>query len=412
MIKGKRHVSKKNKTLTKERRLCLIIVSAVLVCGIFISLIIIMRNRKILDVAYYRLSPLVTDSLTQQIKKSYSGKIHFKVLPADVPLKSKKAKKYDLLFTWNGAGAEMLAAEAVELPASLYGQIPDSERRLGIVEGKNRMLPLLYDHYELSFLKGTGGKKHAVPEDWNSFAVFLQEDAAGIQIPLFAAGADNRTLLAFVGVLAESLTGADGYERLVEFVRKNPSAETVMNEQFGKLSDGKTPVTLRTVLDLIVSWQKSGIMHQTWFNGSETDVASFMKDKAAAAVFMPLSVHRTLQLRTVYPYETSHFPVDEAVPEHALIAPAVVLVCYNKKQSFADTIRFLISVQAQEALSNLTQLAPASSRAGAYDRQADDVRFWAAAYTDGPVSDFMNAAFTSDMQAGKFADDIRKYLGK
>lgn len=411
MIKRKRYINKKNKTLTKKQKLCLIIVFAVFFCIIFLSSIIINRSRKILDVAYYRLPPIVADSLSVQIKKSYSGKIRFKVLAADVQLNPGKAEKYDLLFTWNGARAEMLAAKAAELPASLYGQIPDSERQLGIVDGENRMLPLLYDHYEISFLKETVRRARAIPEDWNSFTVFLQKDTASIQIPLFAAGADNQMLLAFSGALAESLTGAEGYGRLVDFIKKSPSLEAVMDEPFGKLSGG-TSVTLRTVLDLIVSWQRSGILHQTWFNGAEEDVASFMKDKAAAAVFMSLSGHRTLPLRTVYPYETSHFPVDSVVPDHALIAPAVVLVCYNKNPLFADTIRFLISVQAQEALSNLTQLAPASSRAGAYDKQADDVRFWAAAYTGGPVPDLMNAAFTSDVQAEKFADDVRKYLGK
>jgi hypothetical protein len=412
MAKGKRKISSRNKVLTKRRKRVFISSAAVIICVIFVFKIITDRNRKILDVAYYRLPPVVTDALTEQIKKSYSGKIYFKIFSGNEQLKQKKVRKYDLFFTWNGAQAEAFAAKSVDLPSSLYDLIPDSERSLGIASGKNRMLPLLYDHYEISFLKETAGKTEGIPEDWDSFEKYLQKNTGGTRMPLFAAGADDRTLLAFTGALAEAIAGVQSYKRLVQFAGEGESPDIIMDESLETSNDGKTSVTLRTILNLIVSWQKSGIMHQTWFNGSETDTSSFMKDKNAAAVFMPLSEHRTLPLRTVYPYETSHFPVASAVPDHALIAPAVVLISYTKNPLFTDTIKFLISVQSQEALSNLTQLAPASSRAGAYDKQADDVRFWAAAYSGGPVPDLMNAAFTSDAEAYKFAAYIRKYLGK
>ena len=127
---------------------------------------------------------------------------------------------------------------------------------------------------------------------------------------------------------------------------------------------------------------------------------------------MPLLEYRTLPLSTLHQYESSFFSVDAAVTNHSLIAPAVVLIFYSKNPLFSDAIRFLISVQAQEALSNETKLAPASSRAAAYDRQADDVRYWAASYAGGPAPDLMNAAFTSPHQADSFAGEIRKYLEK
>jgi hypothetical protein len=412
MIKKVRHINK-NKVLTNKQKLLFVIALAVFVCSIFLSCLIIKQNRKILDVAYYRLPQAVTDSLTRQIKRSYSGKIRFKVLPEDTVLSQNKAKRYDLLFTWNGAEADLLAGKAAELPASLYSQIPSSERKLGIVNGKNCMLPLLYDHYEVSFLKKALKKTATVPEDWNTFMQYLHKDTSGkYMIPFFAAGTDNRTLLAFIGALAEALTGSDGYVHFTALVKNTSSLDTVIDEPFGQLSDGKSVATLRSVLDLIVSWQKDNIMHKTWFNGSDADVASFMKDKITAVVFMPLSEHRTLPLSTLHQYESSHFPVDASVQNHALIAPAVVLISYNTNFLFSDTIRSLISLQTQETLSNETKLSPASSQAEAYDRQADDIRYWAASYAGGAVPDLQNAAFISPHQAEIFAGEVRKYLEK
>jgi hypothetical protein len=89
-----------------------------------------------------------------------------------------------------------------------------------------------------------------------------------------------------------------------------------------------------------------------------------------------------------------------------------VLISYSKNLLFSDTIKFLISVQVQKSLSKETKLATASSRVAAYDRQADDVRYWAASYAGGPVPDLMNAVFMSPHQAEIFAGEIRKYLEK
>ena len=66
---------------------------------------------------------------------------------------------------------------------------------------------------------------------------------------------------------------------------------------------------------------------------------------------------------------------------------------------------------AQADFSNLTNLAPVHYRAQAYDRQADDVRFWAASCAGGAVPDIYLAAFqlrTEDLK--KLCDEIRMYV--
>ena len=119
MNKKVRHINKRNNVLTNKQKLLFIIVSAILVSCIFLSWIIIRRNKKILDVAYYRLPQAVTDSLTRQIKKSYSGKIRFRVLPEDTVLSQNKAKRYDLFFL-HGTGRRLRFLRKKQLSFPLH----------------------------------------------------------------------------------------------------------------------------------------------------------------------------------------------------------------------------------------------------------------------------------------------------
>ena len=63
---------------------------------------------------------------------------------------------------------------------------------------------------------------------------------------------------------------------------------------------------------------------------------------------------------------------------------------------------------AQADLSNLTKLAPVHSRAQAYDRQSDDVRFWAASCPGGALPDLYLAVYQRNpTEFAEFAKNIR-----
>ena len=64
----------------------------------------------------------------------------------------------------------------------------------------------------------------------------------------------------------------------------------------------------------------------------------------------------------------------------------------------------------QTILSQRSKLAPTSDRAEAHDVQADDVRFWAASCTDGPVPELGDAVFVSQVKRAAFAEEIRAYM--
>ena len=73
-------------------------------------------------------------------------------------------------------------------------------------------------------------------------------------------------------------------------------------------------------------------------------------------------------------------------------------------------LEHLAHTDVQTLLSQHTKLAPASSRAEAHDVQADDVRFWAASCTDGPIPELGQAAFASQTQMAALAEEIRAYM--
>ena len=65
--------------------------------------------------------------------------------------------------------------------------------------------------------------------------------------------------------------------------------------------------------------------------------------------------------------------------------------------------------EAQAQLSEQTKLAPVHSRAQAYDRQSDDVRYWAASCPGGALPDLYLAAFQRN--PAKFAEFAGKVRG-
>ena len=66
---------------------------------------------------------------------------------------------------------------------------------------------------------------------------------------------------------------------------------------------------------------------------------------------------------------------------------------------------------AQTELSNLTNLAPVHYRAQAYDRQADDVRYWAASCAGGAMPDIYLAVYQrKSEELKKICEEIREYI--
>ena len=171
------------------------------------------------------------------------------------------------------------------------------------------------------------------------------------------------------------------------------------------------PDSLKKVLDTIKVYQNTGLTHKNWFQITNRDVEHFMQEHTIGVLSMSLSEHRNKKPVLIKYYESEPFePADSSI-NHGLIAPQIVAVMFKDNRAGASgVIESLVQTDNQRILSDLTRLAPVSSKAEPHDRQSDDVRFWAAANPVGPLNDIGLACCDNPQKRAKFAEEIRGYL--
>ena len=104
-------------------------------------------------------------------------------------------------------------------------------------------------------------------------------------------------------------------------------------------------------------------------------------------------------------------PPISSTTEYGIIAPAISCMLLSDNANAKRYLSEFFKEDVQEELSNKTKLAPVHLRAQAYDRQSDDVRFWAASCPAGALPDLALAVYQRNPQGLKnFADSIRNYI--
>ena len=371
---------------------------------------IYLHARRTLSVACYNLPKNISDELKKQIKVIKPEHTEFHVLDSSLSLTVKTAKKYDLIFTWGNKETTRIAAAAITPSDSIYGQLPLSVRKAGIYKGKKYAVPLLIDHFETAFyttmLKKTGTK---IPETVESLESYARLCKQYCDAPLICAGAKDTDLIGFVSVLTEALCGKKGYTLLINTLDEK-SFDKVLSVQLAKNKNG--PITLEAVLDRIKSWQNDGILLKHWYEATDRDVLTYMENHRTAVIFMTLSEHREKPIKLIKYYQATRFPSDLSAEQEALVAPVVEAIMIHNTAGEEYVLSKLVSDSYQKALSSASRLGPAASHAEAHDRQADDVRFWAASCAGGPVPELAAAAFGTSRQTKEFAAAIRDYLKK
>ena len=395
--------------------------SGVLIAVIFIPIVIAAacifgiaryNDRRRLDVAYYGVAENTVKAIGAALEspdnvllqKNYSRLQTVHLAENDTRNIKRIAKKYDVLFMWNGALAAVFAQKAVPIPENVYNLFPASVRNAGKVNTAYKILPLLLDHYELACYRTyRNDAALALPETFADFESYLQVVKNYADYPLICAGKTDATLTAFISALTESLAGSEGYAVLVKAAENANALSDLLDMP---LSNG---ISLSSVLGTIKRWQREGLIHPRWYNVTEKDIENYMEEHRLGAIFMSLSEHRQKPLILIKYYDAVQFPKGDST-RHALIAPAVVGMAFRDNASQVSLLEYLAHTDVQTLLSQHTKLAPASGRAEAHDVQADDVRFWAASCTDGPVAELGRAAFTSQAKIGAFAQEIRTYM--
>ena len=166
-------------------------------------------------------------------------------------------------------------------------------------------------------------------------------------------------------------------------------------------------------MDLFKNWQKNEIIHPNWFGATKTDLNYFLQEEQVGVIFLPLSEHRTISRNLISKFEVSRFPVINQKIDHCLIAPSVVVIKKTKNELFDSVINEIVNDKIQTQLSKNSKWGPVSLKSQAYDRQADDVRFWASSCRGGQTPDLFNAVFQLEKERGnELANQIRNYLSQ
>lgn len=356
------------------------------------------HSDKNVRIAFYGLTEQYENYIKELIPAQENVNLEFVSLKNDVNLKS-ISKKYDLLFSWKGEVTDALEDSATSISYKAVSLVPETLQN-------KKCLPILLDSCELLYNKNSAIRKRGeLPSDFNGFVQYLESSKGELVTPMVLNGGDDRILTAFVGNLVEKTGGKDAYEKLIAELRKGTDFESLLGTPLGN------NVTLKSTLELLKDWTKTGLLFKGWYNLSAADMSYFIEEKQTAVAFTFLSVHRTYPWKLMDDYESYLIPPLSKTIQTGVICPSVCAMQFSKNSNASRYLETLLSKQAQEALSDNTQLAPANSRARSFDKQADDVRYWAAGTKSGALPDLYNAAFqTKPEEFAEFAARIRNSL--
>ena len=374
----------------------------VLVVGICIGVHVIKKRRaaRTVRVAFYGLSEDMCAMLKEKIPQEENIILEFDVISENAFDAGLVKDKYDMLFTWRGQITDSLQASAEDIPQRVLETMPTALRN-------KKCVPILLDHCELAYytktLKETGLE---IPASFKDYQAFLNAAKTKVFSPYFCNGAEDRIMIDFIGALVMAQGGLKAYNKLIDELRINNSLDAVLDV---KLDEKEC--TLRSILDMLKNWPNEGLTHPSWYNGRGNDLLFFAEDAQLGSFFTLLSEHRKIPYNVIKNYESAMFPVNVSPANYGLIAPALSGMLLSDNSNAKRYIANFFTEETQTEFSDKTNLAPVHSRAQAYDRQADDVRFWAASCAGGAVPDLYLAAYQRrPEELKKLCGEVRSYV--
>ena len=393
--------SEKSQKTNKVIKLAAIIVVAlaVVISSVTATVSTIKKKKaeRTVRIAFYGLSEEYVEILKERIPVEDKIILKMDVLSEGAIDLAAIKDKYDMLFTWKGEITDSLEASSEDIPAKIIESMPSSLRN-------KKCVPILLDHCELAYSKDVISKTiENMPSSLPTFLNYLNQAKNHVFSPFFCAGADDRVLTAFVGSLIEAMGGVKAYKNLIAELKNGTDFEELLDKDLGAPN-----VTLRSVLDMLKSWPKEGLTHPAWFNGQKNDLLYFADDNHIGVFFTFLKEHRNIPYQTISKYESFVVPPVSSTIEYGIIAPAISCMLLTDNSNCKRYLAEFFTEDAQADLSNLTKLAPVHSRAQAYDRQSDDVRFWAASCPGGALPDLYLAVYQRNpTEFAEFAKNIR-----
>ena len=384
----------------QKKRILIVIAAGAALCALGALLSAAVIKSKTVRVAFYGVEKEIQDGVKSEIGNMNLGRVRYFELDDSAALPLGVEKKYSLLVAKNSLALKQRAKNFVPVGQGVMEALPISVRKSTLADGANYALPILLDHFEISYFEP--GRKTLgleIPNNYGALLRYLEAAKKEYEIPLLCAGGNDKGLLGFASAMSEILYGADEYKKMLELVRES----SAMNKN-------TLPESLTRVLDEIRAMQEKGLLFPKWTKTSLNDIRYFMREGKVAAAAMFLSDRRKIEFNLIKYYSDSFFPRYDNQAEHGIIAPQIVAVLLASKNNAPLILGQLSSSSAQENLTNISLLAPTAARAEAVDRQADDVRFWAASSSAGALGGIEDECDVSRERLRALAQRIRVYL--
>lgn len=359
-------------------------------------------GKKTVKVAFCNVPESVQSSIKESVVQQFDSKIKFEEInPVSKKNGAKFAKKYDLFIGQAGESSIVLSDFAQNFPEELKNSIPDS-----IIKNQSKILPVLLDHYGLSYstvIKNNAKVRY--PGNFAQLEKYLKKISAETSFPLYVAGENDNTFMAFLSCFVESCEGTAGYKAFVNALADYSDLETFL----------KTPVTesktIKDVLQILNDWQDSGYLIKNWSRCLQRDFYNLAEDNLVGVAFISLSQYHSLKNTVAETFACDRFPVKNMNMPHSIICPQIVSLNLSENPVAADIQKFLTEPGTQKNLSKATTLAPVENTAQPYDRQSADVRYLAAACKNGPESPAGILLFESDSEKfHRICEELRSFF--
>ena len=347
--------------------------------------------------AFYDLDEEICAVLESEITESAKAKgieCEFKRLEASKKLNASDFEKYGIVFIQNGKSAELLSEKACDIPSACFSVIPSS------LTHDKKILPLLLDHYGLAYYSTPQNKLElSMPESYSELKAFLgaEKKSELVNHALNCAGKNDAELFGFISAVALTLYDNEKYLLLAEEISKTDGTEL--------------PQNLTLVLDEIIELQKNDFVNKSWYSVSLKDVLTwYFPERNTGVFFLSLSLQRKVDNLYSRYYERADFPPAGDSQKTALIGNEICALSFNDKPAVSQIMEALVSADVQQNLTDRTYLAPVNKSCPAYDKEADDLRYWTAVCPEGMYAPLGSLAFSDKEKQAALAKKIREYL--
>ena len=387
-------------------------VAAVLIVLLAVSIIIFTPSRNF-TVAFYKIEDSQRKGITEVIEniaKEKKIEVKFLQYDADKSLKEQVplTKKPSVIITKSGYALEhaleKASARAGVSSDIIQGMTSSMLAAVKYEENKISALPILSSHLEADIdLAEFRNSKTKQINTWNDVEKFMREQKLKKESPMIFAGGNPDSFLDLIGAFAESIDGTDSYNYCVKIIKENEKNFNAVRVAQKLCDDPDSP--LATSVKLLKSWYKQGLIHQGVFSFQSNDVESFAASRLSSVMFMSLETHRAMATKTISRFSSIYFPSEHSANARIFTGNTYYAIPMAKSEKAESVLAELISVQAQEAMSRSTGIAPVLAQCRTPDKQADDARFWIAA-TTCPLPGLSNEVYLTKSQKTALSAEI------